>query len=192
MIQRARSAAPRSQMKGPSDHEEGPTRRSFTGDQERQSDDRRVGRHLCRVLDLPRVDGQFQIIAETRATMFGTGAAYLRLVQNFEHHPVQDWDPGSLHTLMSTGSTMPDSTCQWVHDAIGAAVHLSDVSGGTDVCSAFLGSNPLEPVRLGRLQGTHAGRRHRGLESSRRAGSGPGRRDGHHPADAVDANPVLG
>lgn len=105
----------------------------------------------------PRVDRQFRIIADTRATMMGTGAAYLRLVQKSGYNPARNWDLGSLHTLMSTGSTVPDSTCQWVHEAIGPAVHLSDVSGGTDICSAFLGSNPLEPVRLGRLQGPMLG-----------------------------------
>lgn len=101
----------------------------------------------------PRLDRQFQIVAENRVTMFATGAAYLRLVQASEFRPAVDWDLSALHTLLSTGSTMPDSTCQWVRDAVGQAVHLSDVSGGTDVCSAFLGSNPLEPVRLGRMQG---------------------------------------
>ncbi|WP_104089798.1 acetoacetate--CoA ligase [Arthrobacter sp. GMC3] len=101
----------------------------------------------------PRIDRQFQILAQTRATMFGSGAAYLRLVQDAGLSPGLDHDLGALHTLMSTGSTLPDATALWIGSDIGARIHLGDSSGGTDICSAFIGPNPLQAVRLGRMQG---------------------------------------
>ncbi|MGW6174084.1 acetoacetate--CoA ligase [Arthrobacter sp. NPDC055138] len=100
-----------------------------------------------------RKDRQFQIIANTGATMFATGAAYLQLVEKSGLAPGQDWDLSRLRSIMSTGSPLPDSTWQWVHRALKPDVHLGSDSGGTDICSGFIGSNPLEPVRVGELQG---------------------------------------
>ncbi len=41
----------------------------------------------------------------------------------------------------------------WVHEHVKRDVHLGSDSGGTDICSGFIGSNPLEPVHIGELQG---------------------------------------
>jgi acetoacetyl-CoA synthetase len=54
---------------------------------------------------------------------------------------------------MSTGSPLPGSTWRWVHDHVKHDVHLGSDSGGTDICSGFIGSNPLEPVHVGEIQG---------------------------------------
>lgn len=105
----------------------------------------------------PRVDRQFEIVARTKATMYGTGAAYLKVVQDTGRAPNEDHDLSSLRTVMSTGSTLADATSLWVHEAVGAEVRLADSSGGTDICSAFIGGNPLEPVRVGRMQGAILG-----------------------------------
>ncbi|MEX5235337.1 acetoacetate--CoA ligase [Kocuria arenosa] len=100
-----------------------------------------------------RKDRQFEVLALTGATMFGVGAAYLSLVERTGLEPGKDWDLSRLKSILSTGSPLPDSTWAWVHQAVKADVHLGSDSGGTDICSGFIGSNPLEPVHLGELQG---------------------------------------
>lgn len=100
-----------------------------------------------------RVDHQFKIIAETGATMFATGAAYLSLVEKSGLVPGAEFDLSKMRSIMSTGSPLPDSTWAWVHTHVRPEVHLGSDSGGTDICGGFIGSNPLEPVRLGELQG---------------------------------------
>ncbi|CAN5324142.1 acetoacetate--CoA ligase [soil metagenome] len=104
-----------------------------------------------------RKDRQFQIVAQNHVTMFGTGAAYLSLVEKAGLTPGADWDLSALRAIMSTASPLPDSTWSWVHQAVKHDVHLGSDSGGTDICSGFVGSNPLEPVRLGELQGPQLG-----------------------------------
>lgn len=99
------------------------------------------------------VDRQFEILAITQSTMFATGAAYLSLVEKSGLVPADRWDLSRLRSILSTGSPLPDSTWQWVHRAVRREVHLGSDSGGTDICSGFIGSNPLEPVHLGELQG---------------------------------------
>ncbi|MFD3927684.1 acetoacetate--CoA ligase [Streptomyces sp. NPDC058614] len=100
-----------------------------------------------------RKDRQFEIIALTGATMFATGAAYLSLVEKAALEPGKEWDLSRLRSILSTGSPLPDSTWRWVHDHVKYDIHLGSDTGGTDICSGFIGSNPLEPVHLGRLQG---------------------------------------
>lgn len=96
---------------------------------------------------------QFDILARTRATMFATGAAYLQLAERAGIRPVEEFDLSALRGILSTGSPLPVSTWAWVHDAVKRDVHLGSDTGGTDICSGFVGSNPLEPVHVGLLQG---------------------------------------
>jgi acetoacetyl-CoA synthetase len=105
----------------------------------------------------PRVDRQFDIVAPRGVTMFGAGAAYLAKVQNVGLRPADDHDLSALRTVMSTGSTLAEATSLWLHDAVRPGVRLADSSGGTDICSGFVGGNPLEPVHLGRMQGALLG-----------------------------------
>jgi acetoacetyl-CoA synthetase len=98
-------------------------------------------------------DRQFEVISLTGATMCAVGAAYLSLVEKAGLSPRTSWDLGSLRSILSTGSPLPDSTWLWVHEHVKRNVHLGSDTGGTDICSGFIGSNPLEPVHLGELQG---------------------------------------
>lgn len=104
----------------------------------------------------PKVTGKdhhFQIISDFGVTMFATGAAYLTMVEKAGIDPRAGRDFSALRSILSTGSPLPPSTWRWVHDAVKSDVHLGSDSGGTDICGGFLGSNPMEPVHLGYLQG---------------------------------------
>lgn len=104
-----------------------------------------------------RVDRQFEIVSRFGITQFATGAAYLRRVQQAGLQPGRDWDLSKLGHLMSTGSPLPTPTWAWVHEAVKPDVHLASTSGGTDICSSFVGPNPLEPALLGEMQGPALG-----------------------------------
>lgn len=98
-------------------------------------------------------DRQFEILDRVGASMFATGAAYLTLVEKSGLRPADRYALTRLRRIMSTGSPLPPSTWSWVHTHVKRDVHLGSDSGGTDICSGFLGSNTLDPVRLGELQG---------------------------------------
>jgi acetoacetyl-CoA synthetase len=57
-----------------------------------------------------------------------------------------------LRAVGSTGSPLSPEGFRWVYDQVGADTWLFSTSGGTDVCSAFVGGTPLKPVYLGELQ----------------------------------------
>lgn len=104
----------------------------------------------------PKVTGKdhhFQIISDLQVTQFATGAAYLTMVEKSGLEPRRGRDFSALRAILSTGSPLPPSTWLWVHEALKQDVHLGSDSGGTDICGGFLGSNPMEPVHLGYLQG---------------------------------------
>jgi acetoacetyl-CoA synthetase len=60
-------------------------------------------------------------------------------------------DLGKLRTLGSTGSPLPAAAARWVYDAVAPDVLLASLSGGTDVCTGFVGGSPLHPVWAGEI-----------------------------------------
>lgn len=99
------------------------------------------------------LDTLFQICAAQRVTRFGTGASYLTKCERAGVKPGEQYDLSALRSILSTGSPLPDSTYRWVYGSVSPDIHLGSDSGGTDVATAFVGANPLQPVRVGELQG---------------------------------------
>lgn len=99
----------------------------------------------------PEIDRLWQVAADTRATVFGTSAGYLQACLKAGVKPASVGDLSSLEVLGSTGSPLAPECYSWIADEFEASVLLASSSGGTDVCSAFVGAAPLLPVRVGRI-----------------------------------------
>jgi acetoacetyl-CoA synthetase len=85
-------------------------------------------------------------------TCFGTSAAYIANCMKTGVEPGAGRDLSALRSVGSTGSPLPPEGFRWVYDHVGEDVWLFSTSGGTDVCTAFVGGVPLEPVYEGELQ----------------------------------------
>jgi acetoacetyl-CoA synthetase len=66
-------------------------------------------------------------------------------------------DLSKLTAVGSTGSPLSPEGFQWVYDHVGSDTWLFSTSGGTDVCTAFVGGVPTLPVYIGELQGRALG-----------------------------------
>ena len=97
-------------------------------------------------------DRHFEIIAKTNTTRFAVGAPYLTMVERSGLSPTKRWDLSGLKSILSTAAPLPESTWRWVHEHVHPEVRLGSDSGGTDICSGFIGTNPLEPIYLGEIQ----------------------------------------
>lgn len=98
-------------------------------------------------------------LAETTGvTIFGTSAAFLTAAADSGIHPRQGRDL-KIRAVGSTGSPLPASSYRWVYDELGAGTWLFSTSGGTDVCTAFVGGVPTLPVHEGELQAPALGAR---------------------------------
>jgi acetoacetyl-CoA synthetase len=73
--------------------------------------------------------------------------------------PAAGRDLSRLRAVGSTGSPLAVEAFGWVYDAIKPDLWLVSLSGGTDVCSAFVGGVPTLPVHAGELQARSLGAR---------------------------------
>jgi acetoacetyl-CoA synthetase len=89
---------------------------------------------------------------EEGITCFGTSAPFLQACEKENIHPRRLVDLKQLRAIGSTGAPLPPEGFRWVYEEVKSDVWLGSVSGGTDVCTAFILSNPLLPVYPGKLQ----------------------------------------
>jgi len=85
-------------------------------------------------------------------TMFGTSASYIAACMKAEIEPGAGRDLSRLKAIGSTGSPLSPEGFDWVYEQLGADTWLFSTSGGTDLCTAFVGGTPLLPVYRGELQ----------------------------------------
>ena len=137
--------------------------------------------------------GTFWNLAERAGvTMFGTSAAYIGACMKAGVEPGSGRDLSALKAIGSTGSPLSPEGFDWIYEHVGEDTWLFSTSGGTDLCTAFVGGVATLPVYRGEMQARALGAAGRGLERSGRAGRRRGRRAGGHRADALDADLLLG
>jgi acetoacetyl-CoA synthetase len=83
---------------------------------------------------------------------FGTSAAFIISCAKAGINPGKSFKLTNLRSVGSTGSTLPPEGFNWIYTYVKKDVWLASISGGTDVCSAFVGGNPLLPVYAGEIQ----------------------------------------
>ncbi|HEX2729921.1 MAG TPA: acetoacetate--CoA ligase, partial [Rubrobacteraceae bacterium] len=94
---------------------------------------------------------------ESGMTVFGTSASYITSCMKAGVEPGRDFDLGDLKAIGSTGSPLPPEGFEWVYEHVKKDLWLFSTSGGTDLCTAFVGGVPLLPVRIGELQARSLG-----------------------------------
>ncbi|WP_405734651.1 acetoacetate--CoA ligase [Streptomyces sp. NBC_01537] len=100
----------------------------------------------------PDTGAQWRVAEQTRATVFGTSAAYVIACRKADVHPARDHDLSAVKCVATTGSPLPPDGFRWLHDEVAEDLWIASVSGGTDVCSCFAGGVPTLPVHIGELQ----------------------------------------
>lgn len=99
----------------------------------------------------PSSERLWQLSADAAIQHVGLGAAYLIHCQKSNISFKKDMFP-ALRTIGSTGSPLTPEAYHWVYDHVKSDVWLISFSGGTDVCSGFVGGNILLPVVAGEIQ----------------------------------------
>ncbi|MGH2804246.1 MAG: acetoacetate--CoA ligase, partial [Thermoleophilaceae bacterium] len=92
--------------------------------------------------------GMWELAAEAGVTCFGTSAGFIGASMKAGAEPP---DMPRLRSVGSTGSPLPVEGFEWVYEKLGD-VWLFSTSGGTDLCTAFVGACPVLPVYAGELQ----------------------------------------
>ena len=99
----------------------------------------------------------WRMASETATTCFGTSAPFLMACRKAGIAPGREVDLPGLRSIGSTGAPLPAEGFRYVYEAIGSNLQLASVSGGTVVCTAFVGASPLVPVWEGEISCRHLG-----------------------------------
>jgi acetoacetyl-CoA synthetase len=100
----------------------------------------------------PDMSVLWDLAARAGVTMFGTSASYIAACMKAGVEPAAGRDLSRLGAVGSTGSPLSPEGFDWIYAHVGADTWLFSTSGGTDLCTAFVGGTPLLPVYRGELQ----------------------------------------
>ena len=100
----------------------------------------------------PDMNVLWDLAERAGVTMFGTSASYIAACMKAGVEPGAGRDLGRLKAVGSTGSPLSPEGFDWVYEHVGADTWLFSTSGGTDLCTAFVGGVALLPVYRGELQ----------------------------------------
>jgi acetoacetyl-CoA synthetase len=117
----------------------------------------------------PSLDRLWQLAADAGITCFGTSAAFVGACQKAGVRPRDGRDLSRLRSVGSTGSPLSPESFRWIYDELGSDVWLFSTSGGTDVCTAFVGGVPTLPVYEGELQARSLGAKVEAFDESGRS-----------------------
>jgi acetoacetyl-CoA synthetase len=106
----------------------------------------------------PDTGALWRLAAREGVTYLGTGAPYLLACMKAGLRPAAEHDLSRLRGVGSTGSPLPPEGFRWVYEEVapgsrGPGFVLGSFSGGTDVCTGFVGPCPVLPVRAGVISG---------------------------------------
>lgn len=100
----------------------------------------------------PDLNSLWQLADEAGITHFGASAAYILGCIKAGIQPGRTYDLSRLKVIGSTGSPLSLEGFAWIYEQVGSDILLASISGGTDVCTAFVGSCPTLPVYAGEIQ----------------------------------------
>lgn len=104
----------------------------------------------------PSIDRLIDYASKYKFTLFGVGAKYIDHLKNEKFNSKQ-FDFSNLRTITSTGSPLVSESFDYVYKHIKQDLHLSSISGGTDVVGCLVIGNIFQPVFSGEIQGPSLG-----------------------------------
>ena len=98
-----------------------------------------------------------KIADKENITLFGVSAKYIDSLKKLNLSFKSKYKLKKLKTICSTGSPLSEDGFKYVYNKIKKDVHLSSISGGTDLVSCFVLGNIYGPVISGQIQNNGLG-----------------------------------
>jgi acetoacetyl-CoA synthetase len=93
-----------------------------------------------------------KIAQREKITLFGISAKYVDALRKFKPKLKYKFKLNKLRTICSTGSPLSEESFKYIYKHVKKNVHLSSISGGTDIVSCFVLGNLYQPVNIGEIQ----------------------------------------
>lgn len=100
----------------------------------------------------PDIEVLWKLADESGATLFGASPAYIRALQRAGVVPGEKFALTSLKSLSLAGSPVSPECMAWCYGNVKADLWVAPGSGGTEVCTGFVGGVVGHPVRAGEMQ----------------------------------------
>jgi acetoacetyl-CoA synthetase len=100
----------------------------------------------------PSMNSMWELADRLGITFFGTSAAFISACMKTGIEPIASSKLSKVRGIGSTGSPLTPEAFKWIYRNVKHDVWLASVSGGTDVCTAWVGGCPLLPVVAGEIQ----------------------------------------
>lgn len=105
----------------------------------------------------PDASALWRIVEKSKTTLFGASPTFVQMQQQAGIVPREQFDLGSLTSVMLAGSPVSADCMAWFYDKVKSDLWVMPGSGGTDICSGFVGGVPGPPVYAGEIQAVHLG-----------------------------------
>ncbi|MFD9899411.1 acetoacetate--CoA ligase [Mesorhizobium sp. NPDC059025] len=100
----------------------------------------------------PETDFLWKLAADTGATMFGASPTFVQIMEKAGLEPGRKFDLSALECVMAAGAPSTPETFAWFYKGVKKDLWVTSQSGGTEICSGFVGAAPSLPVHAGEIQ----------------------------------------
>jgi acetoacetyl-CoA synthetase len=100
----------------------------------------------------PSLDFLWKLAADTGATSFGASPTYVQMMEKAGLRPGELYDLSRLEGVLVAGAPSTPETFDWFYRCVKRDLWVTSQSGGTELCSGFVGASPLLPVYAGEIQ----------------------------------------
>jgi len=105
----------------------------------------------------PQPDTLWTMAATARVQTLGSSPTYVEQMSRAGIQPKKGHDLCALRSVVLSGSPATPETIAWFYEHVKQDLWVVNGSGGTDMCTGFVGGVPIQPVRAGEIQGPSLG-----------------------------------
>lgn len=100
----------------------------------------------------PDPDFLWKLTADTGATSFGASPTFVQMMEKAGLRPGEKYDLSRLQSVVVSGAPSTPETFDWFYRCVKRDLWVTSQSGGTELCSGFVGAAPILPVYAGEIQ----------------------------------------
>jgi len=105
----------------------------------------------------PEPDVLWKMVEMSGTSFFGASPTYQQILEKNGIVPKDRFGLSQLQTVMLAGSPVTPECMQWFYRNVKEDLWVQTGSGGTDVCTGFVGGVPTQPVYAGEIQASNLG-----------------------------------
>lgn len=100
----------------------------------------------------PSTSSLWDFALNAEVNHFGSSAVFYNFCRRIKLNLREKKGIGCIKSICSTGSPLNSESFDWIYKGVKDDVWLVSLSGGTDICSGFVGGNPMGEVNKGQIQ----------------------------------------